>query len=114
MPPSALPKRTFNAEMVDTIIAGVTKLCSVFKDFSEEARDDCIAMAKLHLAGRMKFAWNQARVKELFSTVPKRIVNASPDAAETKLPFCSQYKRILLHQPTRRIRVSFLDPARGP
>jgi hypothetical protein len=68
------------------------KLHSVFPKFTDEARDDCIAMAKLHLpdasgTSRVAFAWHPSRVREFFSGKPRKIVGASPDAEQACLPF---------------------------
>ena len=100
MPVAALPKTQLDAKKVEAIISGVTKVCSVFKDFTEEARDDCIAMAKLHLAPPMPFSWNQARVREFFSSKPRKVVNASPDAEESNLPFAVQLGAFFCSHPS--------------
>ena len=58
MPLAALPKNPLDAKRVQTIIDGVEKVASVFACFTEEAKDDCIAMARLHLAGPAPFSWH--------------------------------------------------------
>lgn len=87
MPHAALPTKPLDAKRVQTIIEGVEKVASVFKSFTQEAKDDCIAMAQLHLAAPAPFSWKPARVRTFFSSRPLNVVDASPDAAETNLPF---------------------------
>ena len=87
MPKAALPSHPVDADRVASIISGVEKVASVFKDFSDEARDDCIAMAQMHLAEPANFMWKENRVREFFTSTPRRIVGVSPDTEATRLPF---------------------------